>query len=322
MIILRRSGKSATTLTMNDFNFPYVGDSVRFFHVCTDGELNGIVHTCQDDYRQADIISAICAEKSGVHIIASAHMSTHSHFVLWCESMTQAREFSLSYKRDYSHYANLSHRMYKVYCGIPADPKEILDLRHLKNCIAYVLQNPVSAGIVRRPEDYSWSSFEAYFNNENPEAQLVSSLPVRERRRILKTRVDLSCSRLRIRADGSLLLKSYIDYSFVERLFGGRTEFYKCLALTDSVEQESIYVCRRVKYDDNELYAEAAAISKSRFGKTDLALMTKAEKILMLKSLRMKTGASPRRLARVLRLDPKFVMALFGEMPPNIPHEI
>lgn len=306
------------TLTMYDFNFSYAGDPVRFFHVCTDGELNGIVHTCDDDYRQADIISALCAEKSAVHIVASVHMSTHSHFVIWCETLQQAKEFSLSYKRDYAHYASLTHGMYKVYSGIPADPKEICDVRYLRNCIAYVLLNPVIAGIVRRAEDYRWSSFDAYFNNATPVTYPVSSLPTRKCRQILKSRADISSSRLRIMADGSIYLKSFIDYSFVERLFAGRTEFYRCLALTDSVEQESIYVSHEVKYDDNELYAEAAAISKMRFGKTSLTLLTKAEKISMLRSLRKKTGASPRRLARVLRLDPKFVLALFGDTPPGI----
>lgn len=298
---------------MYDFNFPFAGDPVRFFHVCTDGELNGIVHTCDDDYRQADIISAICAGKTGVHIIVSCHMSTHSHFVIWCETKDQATVFSHSYKRDYAHYASTTHGMYKVYARIPADPKEITDIRYLKNCIAYVLLNPVAAGIVRRPEDYKWSSFEAYFNNATPVTYPVSSLSIRKCRQILKSRADISDSRLRIMADGAIDFKSFIDYSFVERLFGGTTEFYRCLALTDSVEQESIYVCHKVKYDDNELYAEAAAISKSRFGKTSLTLLTKAEKISMLKSLRKKTGATPRRLARVLRLDPKFVLALFGE---------
>lgn len=302
---------------MYDFNFPYAGDAVRFFHVCTDGELNGIVHTCDDDYRQAEIISAICAEKSDVHLLASVHMSTHSHFVMWCDTFEQAWDFSLSYKRDYARYASLAHGMYKVYSGIPATPKEIFDIRYLKNCIAYVLLNPVAAGIVRHPEDYKWSSFEAYFNSENSENKLVSNMSVRKYRQVLKTRADLSDSRIRIKPDGTLLMKSYIDFSFVERLFGGKTEFYRCLALTDSVEQESIYVYHQVKFDDNELYAEAVGISKLKFGKTTLTLLTKAEKISMLKVLRKKTGASPRRLARVLRLEPKFVLALFGEIPSD-----
>lgn len=298
---------------MNDFNFSYAGTPVRFFHVCTDGELNGIVHICDDDYRQAGIISAICAERSGVHIIASVHMSTHSHFVIWCETFQQAQEFSLSYKRDYAHYASLTRGMYKVYSGIPADPKGISDARYLKNCIAYVLLNPVSAGLVRRPEDYRWSSFEAYFNKETPLKYAVSSLPTVTRRKLLRTKNDFSNSGLCVLADGSVYLKSYIDYKFVERLFGGRTEFYKALALTDSIKEEERYVHHTVKYDDNELLAEALNITTRKYAKSDLVHLTKSEKVSVIRILRKQTRATPRRIARVLRLDPKYVIALFGE---------
>lgn len=305
------------TLNMENYEIPFSGGSVLFFHISTDGESNGIVHTCDEDYRQANTISALCAERTGVHIVVSVHMSTHSHFVIWCETDEMAWAFSNSYKRDYARYASLEHGMYKVYSGIDAEPKAICDIYHLKNSIAYVLLNPVAAGIVHRAEDYRWSSFEAYFNKESPVIFPVSSLPTVTRRRLLRTKMDMSFSRICVLENGDVYLKSFIDYSFVERLFGGRMEFYRALALTDSVKEEERYVHHTVKYNDNELLAEALNITKQKFGKPDLVLLTKHEKTSVLQILHKKTGATPRRMARVLRLDPKFVLVLFGRDCPK-----
>lgn len=287
-------------------------DTISFYHVCTDGENNGIVHTSENDYRQAITISAICALKADVRIVCFCHMSTHSHFVIWSDSYDKALDFSNSFKRDYSRYFVLKYKTDPVYCGIAAKPIAITDRYYLKNCIAYVLNNPVAAKITVRAEDYRWSSFNAYFNGSYDESVPVERLGIRNIRNILQTKTKLQKSGFRINTDGSINLKSYIDYGIVERMYGGKMEFYRSMALTDSAVEEMRYVPHVVRFNDTELYAEAMEIARRKYSTETLNLLTKERKIALVIPLHRKTKASVERIARILRISPKEVKRYAG----------
>lgn len=292
-------------------NFDDNQDMILFFHVCTDGENNGIVHMTDQDYLAAIRISAICAFRYGVTIICYAHMSTHSHFVIWCSTLEQATSFTNAFKRDYSQYMSSEHGAFSIYKNIKAIPKRITDIRYLKTCISYVLLNPVAAKITVRPEDYKWSSFNAYFNESMVEGTPVSLLQARQVRKALHTHDDLSRSKFLISKSGLLVIRSFVDYRFVEKLFRGKTDFYRSLALTDSITEESKYVSHVVKFSDNELFAEAKALSSSMFN-ADIYLLTKQQKMKLLQILYKKTRVTHSRLARILRLSAKEVADYLG----------
>ncbi len=299
---------------MNYFNEndDYGCNPIRFYHVCTDGEDNGIVYTSENDYRQAVTISAICAYKADVKIVCFCHMSTHSHFVIWSDSYDKAECFSNSFKRDYSRYFVLKYRADPVYCGISAKPILIADRFYLMNCIAYVLNNPVAAKITSRAEDYRWSSFNAYFNESSDDSVPIEHLGVRNIRNILQTKTKLQNSGFRINTDGSIHLKSYIDYGIVERIYGGKKEFYRSMAMTDSAVEEMRYVSHVVRFTDTELYAEALEIARRKYSTNTLNLLTKERKIALVIPLQRKTKASVERIARILRISPKEVKRYAG----------
>ena len=292
-------------------NFNENPDRILFFHVCTDGENNGIVHMTDDDYLAAIRISAICAQRYGVVIVCFVHMSTHSHFVIWCSTAEQAEAFANAFKRDYSQYVASKHKIVALYKSINANPKRITDSRYLKACISYVLMNPVAAKIVVRPEDYKWSSFNAYFNDSPVEGYAVADLQARQVRKLLHTHDNLSKSRLLLSKSGIVVIRSFVDYKFVERLFMGKTEFYRSLALTDYSAEESKYVPHVLRFSDSELYAELKALSSAMFN-VDTPLLTKQQKIKLLPIIYKRTKVTYRRLARVLRLPSKEVASILG----------
>lgn len=290
--------------TMEDFD-----QKVLFFHVCTDGTNNGIVHFCEEDYEQANKIAAVAAYKHGVKIISHCHMTTHSHFVVWGGDEQAARDFGESFKHDYSIYMYRAHGASGVYQRVPVTVRRIVDIRDLKNCIAYTLLNPVVARMVLRPENWKWSSFAVYFNSVQQPSIPVSSLSVRKTRKLFKTYADLSRSGFEVDAEGNLLLRSFVDYKFVERLFGGPTDFFKCLALTDSASEELKYTCiaDQVRYTDDDIRSEASMLALKKYSIRGIDQLTLSQKTGLLLPLRRKTGASPSRLARVLRLSRDYV---------------
>lgn len=287
-------------------------NAICFYHVCTDGEDNGIVYTSENDYRQAITISAICAFKADVRIVCFCHMSTHSHFVIWSDNYSKAVNFSNSFKRDYSRYFVLKYKTGPVYCGISAKPIAITDRYYLMNCIAYVLNNPVAAKITVRAEDYGWSSFNAYFNASYDNSVPIERYGVREVNRTLFTRANLRNSGFRLNPDGSINLKSFVDFGFVERMYGGKREFYRSMAMTDSAIEETRYVPHIVCFSDTELYAEALEIARQKYSTDTLNLLTKERKIALIMPLHRKTKASVERIARILRINPKEARSIAG----------
>lgn len=287
---------------------------VRFFHVCTDGTKNDDVFFCDEDYEQAQKIAAVAAFKTGVHVIVDCHMTTHSHFTVWCESKRQAQHFGDLFKHDYSIYVYETHGVSGVYREIPVTVREINDIWDLKNCIAYNLLNPVKAHIVAHPEEYRWSSFSCYFSHEKIQAIPLSSMSMRVACRLFHTHCDLRFSGLSVDEEGRVVLKSFVDYRFVERLFGSQTEFFKALALVDYAREELKYtpIIDTVRFSDDEIRAEAMALARTYFGTNSLLSLTLDQKTRMLRPLRKKTQATPARLARILRMNADLVKRLLG----------
>jgi putative transposase len=70
------------------------------------------------------------------------------------------------------------------------------DARYLLNAIAYVLRNPVAAGLVREPGDWRWSGYNAAMGKAAPQfltlrwlQPLFDGAPIEECRRLLDERI-------------------------------------------------------------------------------------------------------------------------------------
>lgn len=286
--------------------------SESFFHVCTDGHSNGVVHTCPEDYYRSVIISAVAAYRYGVNILCFCHMSSHSHFVISCDSTEVARLFIETYKREYARYLSRERGIPRVYYDVSVSVSQISDYRYLKNCISYVLLNPVTAGICKTPEEYPYSSFDAYFSDIAPNGKPASGMTVREMADIFKTNLDLSKTSFLADNNNHLVLKSFVDYVFVESLLGCKSWFYKSLALTNCIEEEMKYAPQTCRFNDMELIAEALELAQKRYGKIRLQFLTHEQKLSMIPTICRKTRASGKRMARILRLPPEEVETLLG----------
>jgi putative transposase len=96
-----------------------------------------------------------------VRMWAYSLMDNHVHHIAVPD---KERALSRAFKRIFGEYARYYNTRYvktgHVFQG--RFKSAILDERHLWNAVAYVERNPVRAGIVRRAEDYIWSSARAH----------------------------------------------------------------------------------------------------------------------------------------------------------------
>ncbi|NOY54248.1 MAG: transposase, partial [Deltaproteobacteria bacterium] len=103
------------------------------------------------------------SKKFGLKIWAYCFMRNHVHFVCVPQSEDSlARTFNTLHMR-YSQYFNrkkgaVGHLWQGRFFSCP------LDEAHLYSAIRYVEKNPVSAKIVRSPENYKWSSAKGHIH--------------------------------------------------------------------------------------------------------------------------------------------------------------
>lgn len=145
------------------------------YHVITRGNNRQTIFETRDDYRK--IVSLIAQQKTKLsfYLYAYCLMPNHVHLLL------ERREDPISrlmhrVLTGYSQYFNRRHRRtghllqgrYKAYL-CESD-------QYLGELVRYIHLNPVRAGLVRRPEDYPYSSHRIYLGLE--ESGLVDAEPV------------------------------------------------------------------------------------------------------------------------------------------------
>jgi REP element-mobilizing transposase RayT len=101
-------------------------------------------------------------------------MSTHMHLVVW----TRDDDLARGMQRMLGIYAQVVNRQRErkghVVCG-RFWSKPIVDDEQAKSTLRYIALNPVEAGIVERPEDWTWGSYRAQLLLDPPPPFLTTA---------------------------------------------------------------------------------------------------------------------------------------------------
>jgi len=116
-----------------------------------------------------------CIEES-VKIWAWCLMSNHVHLIAVPNRLNSLSRAFQRVHGEFADYFNARHsKSGHLWQG--RFKASVLDERHLWNSVRYVERNPVRAGMVRRAEDYSWSSAAAHCGLK-PDRILSPDLPL------------------------------------------------------------------------------------------------------------------------------------------------
>jgi len=100
-----------------------------------------------------------CAKRYGVVVHAYCLMTNHIHFLVTPENPDSiSRAMSVIGSRYAYHFNKVYKRTGTVWEGRHKSSLIQSD-RYLLACYRYIELNPVVAGMVRKPEEYKWSSF-------------------------------------------------------------------------------------------------------------------------------------------------------------------
>ena len=131
-----------------------------------------------EDYQAyIELVAASC-KKAGTKVWAYCLMPNHVHLILVPEHEDGLRAALGEAHRRYTRMVNFregcrGHLWQERFHSFP------MDEGHLQACARYVELNPVRAGLVKRAEDWRWSSAAVHLVGEDD--SLVTAVPLLER---------------------------------------------------------------------------------------------------------------------------------------------
>jgi putative transposase len=156
-----------------------VGDGEFVYHVMNRGAKRAVLFFCNADYTAFELILVEAQQRFRMRILAYCLMPNHWHFLLRPANARQLSEFM--------HWTTMTHALRwqalhqavgtgAVYQGrykaIPVQTE-----RYFLNVCRYVERNPLRAGLVRRAQEWRWSSL---WRKQHDAAHCLEPWPVAE----------------------------------------------------------------------------------------------------------------------------------------------
>lgn len=292
-------------------NLIFVKKSMGYFHVYTKGLEDDLIFHDREDYIAGMNYVAVACFCLRIPMLAFVLMSNHFHFAVRSDRR-DAEKFIRLYKQMISMYILRKYgksgllRRVKTSC----DEVSLLD-DGLKRCIAYILDNPVKAGLFCIPQGYEWGSARCYFSEIGLEdaGVSVSELTSRELRRILHSNVRLDPS-FRLTAHGYIDPRSYVDYKAVENIFGRPKSFEYFLSTSASSRKSKKDV---IMFSDALVRDAMNEMLRNKYGLSSPEDATDDIKCLLIRDIRSCLNAPTNQIARVIGCPVRLVAKALGQ---------
>ena len=140
-----------------------------FFHLMVQGiKKEKIFNNRMLKEKYIEFIKNSC-KKYDVKLVAFCTMDNHCHILLYTEKIERLSKVMASSNTKFGILYNKINKR----CGYVFRDRyrceNIYTQTYLENCIRYIHNNPVKAGICINKRDYKYSSYNSYINNEVPE---------------------------------------------------------------------------------------------------------------------------------------------------------
>lgn len=186
--------------------------------------------------------------------IAYCIMNNHAHFLIYVEDINEFGKFMQKVNLKYANMYNKKENRCGVLFRNRYRTEPISDIKYLINCIKYIHENPVKAGMVQKSEDYKYSSYKDYMNNSG----LTQSKIMRE---IFGTKCNYAVLFTKTR-DKRFIdieeknkenLKKYISGEIKEYLIDNEIDFADVFSNRDAFKELIIYLKAKCQFDYKEI---------------------------------------------------------------------
>lgn len=242
----------------------------------------------------------LCLLGTNIRIYAYCLMDNHIHFLISGEEASIMKLFA-DVKREYGRWLSRSRGPIEVDLdGFDISMRLIKGEEDFRTVVAYILRNPVAAGL-GSPMSYKWNSAFLYFN---PWLSLFAGISIKEYG-ITKLRTETG-RRNELPAESTILdgifnPVQWCNYRKVEQIFGRPIELFKLLGKYGIENEEE----SKMEQVEKNLHNDSFILSKVQEfctlnGVDRVEQLTTVEVRALTRSLRDRWGASKKQIERIL----------------------
>ena len=139
--------------------FPRKHLDTTFFHIMSQGINRSYIFDNPVDIKYYIKNMYKLKDQYKIRIIAYCIMNNHTHMLLECHSIENLSKYMHSLNTRYGQYFNKRYNRLGYVFRDRYKSEGIYTKEQLNNCIHYIYNNPVKAGICERPEQYKFSNY-------------------------------------------------------------------------------------------------------------------------------------------------------------------
>ncbi len=139
--------------------YPRNRTNTSFIHVMSQGINKSYIFESDEDKRYYMFLMKKLKKEEKVKVFAYCIMDNHSHLLLEVKRIQDLSKFMQRLNTAYGFYYNKKYNRVGYVFRNRFKSEGIYDEMHLYNCIKYIYDNPVKAGICAKPELYPFSNF-------------------------------------------------------------------------------------------------------------------------------------------------------------------
>ena len=130
-----------------------------YFHVMTQGIEKRYIFNEPAEIKLYIKIMYENLKEHNIEIIAYCIMNNHAHMLIKAENIAELSKYMQRLNSKYAVYYNKIHNRVGYVFRDRFKAEGIYDEKHFYNCIKYIYDNPVKAGICSKPEQYPYSNY-------------------------------------------------------------------------------------------------------------------------------------------------------------------
>ena len=130
-----------------------------FFHVITQGINKSYIFERAEDIKYYIKIMYQLTKEQKIKIIGYCIMSNHAHMLIETEEIKELSKYMQRLNTKYGKYYNKKYNRVGYVFRDRYRAQGIYTEKYLYNCLRYIYNNPVKAGISKNAKDYPYSNY-------------------------------------------------------------------------------------------------------------------------------------------------------------------
>ena len=140
--------------------------SSSYFHVMVQGINKEYIFSTKEMKEKYKKLLKDNIQKSNVKLLSYCIMSNHAHMLMYVQNSQEVSKLMQKINTSFAKFYNRKNNRVGFVFRDRFSVQQILNQQHLYNCLAYIHNNPVKAGIVKNPQDYEYSSYREWVSQK------------------------------------------------------------------------------------------------------------------------------------------------------------